>query len=280
MLKRRHALIFAPIAVGSLAAAGQGPVPRASTVADPARLLLLPPLALPELNRSRTVRVYLPPSYAKASAQRYPVVYFHDGQNVFDNATSYAGEWGADEALDGLASRTGFEAIAVAIDNGGAKRMTELNPWDTARFGAGEGMAYLHFVMRVVKPAIDAQFRTRPGREHTAMVGSSMGGLITLAALHRYRSELGGGAVMSPSLWIAPEAVNLSDTQPLWPGTRVFLYAGGRESAAMVPDAQALRDRLMPQAALQFMVKPEAGHNEPAWRAVLPQALQHVFGLP
>jgi predicted alpha/beta superfamily hydrolase len=285
MLNRRHAVILAAAAAAATLgdpAQGQtpGPRPRPSTVADPTRWVVLPPLAMPSLNRQRTVRVYLPPSYATAHKRHYPVVYFHDGQNVFDEATSYAGEWGADEALDALAARTGWEAIAVGIDNGGAQRMTELNPWSNARFGAGEGEAYLEFVMRVVKPAVDAQFRTQPGRAHTAMVGSSMGGLITLAALHRYRSEIGAGAVLSPSLWIAPEALALSDTQPLPPDTRVFLYAGGREGAAMVPDAERLRDRLAPRTTLQWLVKPEATHSEPAWRAVLPQALQHLFGLP
>jgi predicted alpha/beta superfamily hydrolase len=283
MLNRRHAVVLGATTSAAMWAPeghAQAPTVRPSTVGDPSRLLLLPPLAMPGLNRSRTVRVYLPPSYAQSGSRRYPVVYFHDGQNVFDAATSYAGEWGADEVLDALAARTGFEAIAVAIDHGGAQRTTELNPWGNARFGAGEGEAYLAFVMRVVKPAVDAQFRTQPARAHTAMVGSSLGGLITVAALHRYGREVGAGAVLSPALWIAPEVFGLSDSQPLLPTTRVFLYAGGRESPAMVPDAERLRDQLRPACQLQWLVNPEANHSEPAWRAVLPQALQHLFGLP
>ncbi|MFZ9935405.1 MAG: alpha/beta hydrolase-fold protein, partial [Arenimonas sp.] len=82
-------------------------------------------LALPALGVDRTVRVYLPPDYADCKDCRYPVVYFMDGQNVFDAATSYAGEWGADEVLDGLHEKHGLAVIAVAIDHGGEARMQE-----------------------------------------------------------------------------------------------------------------------------------------------------------
>ena len=100
--------------------------------------ILTPQLLIPGLNRQRTLRLYLPPGYA-TSTKRYPVLYMHDGQNLFDAATAYAGEWGVDETLDALAKSQGLELIVVGIDNGGVNRMTELNAWDNTRFGKGEG---------------------------------------------------------------------------------------------------------------------------------------------
>jgi predicted alpha/beta superfamily hydrolase len=87
------------------------------------------------------VRIYLPPGYEQGT-RRYPVLYMHDGQNLFDDATAYAGEWGIDETLNELAKSRGLELIVVGIDNGGAERIHELNAWDNPQFGKGEGEQY------------------------------------------------------------------------------------------------------------------------------------------
>src|SRR4028118_338545 len=92
---------------------------------------------IPQLNRYRRIWIYLPESYA-SSRKKYPVLYMHDGQNVFEDSTSFSGEWGVDETLDTLASKTS-ECIVVAIDNGGDKRMNEYAPYNMERFGKGEG---------------------------------------------------------------------------------------------------------------------------------------------
>ena len=131
---------------------------------------VLPPMTIPGLGRERTIRLYLPPGY-DASTKRYPVLYMHDGQNLFDDATSYVGEWGVDEALDALAA-DGLELIVVGIDHGGEKRFNELSPVSHPRFGAGENRQYTDFVVNVLKPHIDATYRTRPEREHTGIMGS------------------------------------------------------------------------------------------------------------
>lgn len=268
------------LATASAAAAFPAWAQRPPSVRDPQRLILPPSLAMPGLERERQLRIYLPPSYATAKERRYPVVYFHDGQNLFDDATSYAGEWGADEILDELAARRGFEAIAVGIDNGGERRMRELNPWDHERFGAGEGFAYLRFLTEVVKPFVDQGWRTRPEAAHTALIGSSMGGLITHAALHRHSTVFGLGGVFSPSFWIAPQAYELALAEPLNKDQRVFLYGGGREGEAMLPDLRRMADLHAVQPAVQqVMESPQAGHNEAAWRTVLPAALRFLFQL-
>ncbi len=271
MIERRHVLLSLAALLSPRAQA------RSRSVGD--RLLVSEPLPMAGLERSRRLRIYLPPSYASHPSKRYPVIYFHDGQNVFDNATSYAGEWGADELLDDLALRHGFEAIAVAIDNGEQRRMQELNPWGHERFGKGEGWAYLRFLVETVKPYVDANYRSRTEAASTALIGSSMGGLITHAALHRHREVFGLGGVLSPSFWTARQtAYLLAESEPLLTSQRVFIYAGGREDRDMVPLARRMFDLLRQQTKqLQFVEEPEAGHNEAAWRAVLPRALAFLF---
>ena len=122
------------------------------------------------------MRLYLPPGYANAPDKRYPVIYMHDGQNLFDDATSYAGEWGVDETLDAMAASQGFEAIVVGLDNGGEHRMQELNPFDHPRFGPGEGEAYLAFMVETLKPWIDGLYRTLPDPAAKALTDGNAAG--------------------------------------------------------------------------------------------------------
>src|SRR6185436_17362584 len=97
--------------------------------------------------------LYLPKGY-KQSKKRYPVLYMHDGQNLFDDSTSFSGEWKVDETLDLLEN----PCIVVGIDNGGLKRMNEYNPHDTEQFGKGEGHQYLEFIAKTLKPYIDKKY--------------------------------------------------------------------------------------------------------------------------
>lgn len=274
---RRAALLA--IAAAALPAPAMAQA-RPRTVGD--RLTITEPWPLPALGRSRRLRIYLPPSYATQATRRYPVIYCHDGQNLFDDASSYAGEWGVDETLDDLAARHGFEAIAVGIDHGEQLRMQELNPWDHDHTRRGEGFAYLKALVETVKPAIDAGYRTRPEAAHTALIGSSMGGLISHAGLHRHTGVFGLGGVFSPSFWVSPLAARaLTAAEPLRSGQRVFVYAGGREGAGMVEMARGYSDQLRGQPAAQdLLIRPEAEHNERAWRQALPLALRFLFQLP
>ena len=127
-----------------------------------------------ELDNTRDILVYLPPSYATAN-RTYPTLYMHDGQNLFDKATSFAGEWGVDEALEEAADE-GIEAIVVGIPNTGVERMQEYSPFKDARFGGGRAADYVKFVVETVRPLVDEAFRTTGDREATATIGSSMGG--------------------------------------------------------------------------------------------------------
>ncbi|HWJ95481.1 MAG TPA: alpha/beta hydrolase-fold protein, partial [Telluria sp.] len=143
---------FAALCLSLLAAAcaNAEDTPAKPSTAGPG-VKVLPALEIPGLGRQRTLRIYTPPGYA-TSNKRYPVLYMHDGQNLFDDATSYVGEWKVDETLDALAKEGKLELIVVGIDHGNDKRMTELNAWSNPYMGAGEGREYVDFIVKTVKP--------------------------------------------------------------------------------------------------------------------------------
>ena len=281
---RKTFLITLAMLVAGLAActapAPAAPPPRAST-AGPGVHVLVQRLAMPGLGRERTLRLYLPPSYESAPDRRYPVIYMHDGQNLFDDATSYAGEWGVDETMDAFARTRGFEAIVVGIDNGGEERLRELSPWTNARYGAAQGEQYMAFVVDIVKPFVDTHYRTRPDREDTAIAGSSMGGLISHYALLRYPQVFGKAAIFSPSYWYSNEVYVQTKAHP-WPaGARSYFYIGGREGDESVADVQRMLPLLAtPDHAVRDVtlhVEPDAQHDERAWRAEFPRAVAWLF---
>ena len=253
--------------------------PRPST-AQPNVHVLPTPFLIPGLNRERTVRIYLPPGY-ETSRRRYPVLYMHDGQNLFDDATAYAGEWGVDETLNELAGSSGLRVIVVGIDNGAAERIHELNPWDSPEFGKGEGEQYLAFVVDVLKPWVDQHYRTLTGRRHTAIMGSSMGGLISSYALSHYPEVFGGAGIFSPAYWLAPQVFTDTKSHPPPPTARVYFYAGGSESETMVADTKrmvVLLERAgLPPRNLVVEINPVGRHNEGAWRAEFPRAVAWLF---
>lgn len=245
---------------------------------------VLPALAMPGLDRQRTLRVYLPPGYANTS-RRFPVLYMHDGQNLFDDATSYAGEWGVDESLDALAKSHGLEVIVAGIDNGQEQRMSELNPWPglifRIRVGPAEGEEYMDFVVKVVKPWIDARYRTLPDRANTAIMGSSMGGLISDYAIHRYPQVFSKAGIFSPSYWVSDDAYEFAGKQPLPQDARVALLAGGKEGEDTVADmdrmANVLRAGGLGSDRLSVKVLPDGEHNEGFWRREFPVAVTWLF---
>jgi predicted alpha/beta superfamily hydrolase len=281
-MKALH-FITALLSAGLCADAAAGDKSPAASTALPGVSVLGQKLPMPGLQRERGLRIYLPPSYASAADKRYPVIYMHDGQNLFDAATAYAGEWGVDEALDELARTQGFEAIVVGIDNGGELRMAELSPTVHARIGKAEGPQYLAFVVDVVKPLIDREYRSRPDRANTAIIGSSMGGLISHYAIQRYPDVFGKAGVFSPSYWVSPEMFARAAAQVLPADARVYLYAGGREGD-MAADARRMHRTMAAgrpaPTNLALNIVASAQHNEAAWRAELPRALAWLFELP
>lgn len=221
---------------------------------------------MPQLNRSRRIWIYLPEGYEK-STTRYPVLYMHDGQNIFDAQTSGFGEWGVDECMDSLIAKGRPAAIVVGIDNG-EKRMTEYNPYNNTQFGTGEGESYVAFIANTLKPFVDRHYRTLPAKEHTGIAGSSMGGLISYYAVLKYPDTFGQAGIFSPAFWVAPGLNNLTDSVNANLTGKFFFYAGAKESTTMVSDMNRIMDNLgtRSKVVIYSIIDPEGQHNETAWR--------------
>ncbi|MEQ8583110.1 MAG: alpha/beta hydrolase-fold protein [Marinoscillum sp.] len=237
---------------------------------------------IPQLGRSRRIWVYLPPNYHTGD-QRYPVIYMQDGQNVFDAATSFSGEWGVDEALNQLYAEADFSAIVVAIDNGGDKRIDEYAPWCNADYGGGEGVAYVDFLIHTLKPYIDGHYKTKPEATYTAIVGSSLGGLISYYAGMKYPEVFGMVGAPSPAFWFNPEIFDFTDTVALHPQTRLYFSAGGAEEAATAINMRRVADQLdsrgFSKDQIHTAVHPDMQHNEAYWRSIFTDMVRWMISL-
>jgi predicted alpha/beta superfamily hydrolase len=256
---------------------GAGDSLRGNTVGNVRRL---DQVFSPELDNRRDIHVYLPPSYA-SSGRHYPVIYMHDGQNLFDHAMSFAGEWGVDETLEAVAHE-GVEAIVVGVPNMGASRTAEYSPWPDHRLGGGRGDAYVRFLTDTLKPIVDGQFRTRRDHEHTGIAGSSMGGLISLYAFLRRPDVFGFAGVMSPSLWFAGGAIfGYVRDLPGWTG-RLYLDTGTAEGRHQVRQTREMvrllrRRAAHPRLQLRYVEDKGAGHNEAAWAGRFERAVRWLL---
>ena len=191
----------------------------------------------------RDVEVWLPPSYAAEPERTYPVIYMHDGQNLFDPEQSqYSGwDWGVDEAMTEL----GLEAIVVGIHSDCDTRGDDYFPRKAGLADPGpfrEDMGeltpdnmnadnYLRFLVEEIKPRIDADYRTRPGRDDTFVMGSSMGGLISLYAVTEYPEVFGGAGMVSTHFPLGDGAlVNWFDGRLPDPATHRLYFDYGTET--------------------------------------------------
>lgn len=207
----------------------------ASTAPD--QLVVVENFILPELNRTRAIRIYIPKDY-KTSKRVYPVWYMHDGQDLFDEATSEGRlgpvEWGVDEIIEQL----GDQYIIVGIDHEYEKntRGKEYAFFPTTLTPIAEGQQYLAFIVQTLKPYIDANYRTLKAKEYTGIAGGSLGGLISLYGGLTYPEVFGKVGVFSPSLWQDQQQVvaYMADFTPEHKKQvqqqRYFFYAGGREN--------------------------------------------------
>jgi predicted alpha/beta superfamily hydrolase len=224
---------------------------------------------IPELKIRRKIWVYLPNQYP-VSVKHFPVLYMHDGQNLFDVKSSFAGEWGIDEYLDS----TDFAGIVIGIDNGGDARIHEYNPNDTTVPGDGLGDEYLLFLVTVLKPFIDRNFRTLPDAANTAIAGSSMGGLISFYAGLLHPQVFGCIGVFSPSFWLVPY---LQEQVSKLAGERhhnqhYYFYGGGLEGGQMLELLEAVSGRLRQTANCEVTLAVQVGgqHTESSWRKMFP----------
>ncbi len=233
--------------------------------------------ALPQLGRTRKIWIYLPRSY-KTTKKVYPVLYMQDGQNMFDEFTAANGEWNIDETLDSLTAKGQPESIVVAIENG-PKRLNEYNPYDNERFGKGEGLAYVQFLAKTLKPYIDRNYRTRKEPSATMIAGSSIGGLISYYAMLAYPDVFGKAGIFSPSFWVAPAITAYTDSVSSRVNGKLFFYVGGLEGNEAVEDMYKVMQHLGTHSgALMYSVTdPAARHNEAAWRKWFPEFYKFIM---
>jgi predicted alpha/beta superfamily hydrolase len=248
-----------------------------------------------QLGNTRDILVYLPPSYPTAN-RTYPTLYMHDGQNLFDAATSFAGEWRVDEALERLATE-GIEAIVVGVPNTGVNRLQEYSPFHDARFGGGRADDYLKFIVDTVKPLVEEAFRTTGEREGTGTIGSSMGGMISLYAFFERPEVFGLVGAVSPSVGFARGALLEYLARARFVGGRIYVDVGTQEGRPKDRDPLELRGnpgayvRMVREARdllvrkgygegkdLLYVEEEGAGHNEAAWAGRLPQILRFLLG--
>jgi predicted alpha/beta superfamily hydrolase len=230
--------------------------------------------------------VYLPPGY-DASSDRYPVLYMHDGQNLFDVRTSFGGEWHVDETCDQfIAAGQVAPVIVVGIENG-PNRIAEYTPWPDANYaGSGAGDAYLTAIRDVLVPYVDANYRTRTGRASRWMCGSSLGGLISAYAGYAYDATWSRVAAMSPSYWWDNQHMITfaqAHGKPALP--RFYQDIGTSEGASAVTDLRAMRDVALAQGFVlgtDFQHVEQAGgmHNEYYWAQRFPGMLTFLASQP
>ncbi len=246
-----------------------------SSTADSNVHVMAPSFYIPQLNRHRRIWIYLPPDYHLTS-KSYPVLYMQDGQNLFDEETSYAGEWQVDETLNKFYAAGKAVPIVIGIDNGGSLRIDELTPWVNPKYGGGDGKLYVKFIVETLKPYVDRHYRTLPSRESTAIMGSSLGGLISDYAAVDDQKVFGMAGIFSPSFWFSDSVWMFTRQHPATENTRFYLLCGGDESAEMVPDMLAMKDSLIAvgfhKGDIFTKVVPGGQHNEKLWREAFGQA--------
>ncbi len=234
----------------------------------------------------RAVSVYLPVQYMEEKERRFPVLYLHDGQNLFDGRTSYiAGRtWNAHTTADRLMDQGEIEPlILVGIANTGLRRMAEYTPTRDYKMGGGEGRSYGRLLIEELKPLIDRSYRTSRGPENTGVGGSSLGGLISLYLGFAHPEVFGKVAVMSPSLWWDHRSIlNAINDQATKPDLRIWLDMGTAEGLRHLRDTDMLERILLKRGwrsgiDLNYVKAQGAVHDEQAWSERFGDVLRFLF---
>ena len=238
------------------------------------------------LDHARDVIVYLPPNYDQDDWRRYPVLYLHDGQNLFDSATAFGGtEWGVDETAERLILNSKLDPlIIVGIYNTGEHRIDEYTPTvDPHQQRGGKADLYGRFIVEELKPFIDHRYRTMAGPEFTGLGGSSLGGLVTFYLGMRYPYVFSKLMVMSPSVWWDYGMIlKFAQSLRAKPSTRIWLDIGSKEGKFTPGYVRNLRDILVAQgwrlnADLKFQEVRGGQHNERAWAKRVEPALKFLY---
>lgn len=267
--------------------------PRRETHTIVGELRRHPDFRASKLGNARTILVYLPPGYDDDPALRYPVLYMHDGQNLFDASTSFIGvEWNVDETVRRMVEQGAIQPLIVVGIENTRDRVSEYTPATDATRGGGNADLYADFIVNELKPFIDANYRTLKDRAHTGIMGSSLGGLVSLYVAWRHPDVFSRVGAMSTSYgWADGHIIDFVAGRAAPQGVRVWMDMGTAEDRTDrdkdgVPDViqlhRRMRDVLMEKGlsiprSLRYVEDEGAAHNERAWAARLPRALAFLF---
>jgi predicted alpha/beta superfamily hydrolase len=238
------------------------------------------------LPSEHTLLVYRPPGYHEDRTRRFPVLYLHDGQNVFDRATSATGEeWSVDETAERLIESGAIEPILiVGIYNAGHRRIDQYTPThDPKKKMGGKADAYARMLVQEIKPFIDRRYRTLRSAMNTGLGGSSLAGLLTLHLGLRYPTVFSRLAVLSPSVWWNDRGiVREVDSLPAKLPIRIWLDSGTGEGHDVTRDARLLRDALVRKGwvigqDLAYLEAEGGHHNEQSWAKRVEGVLRFLF---
>lgn len=233
----------------------------------------------PQLQTKKKIWVYLPLNYEKSN-KKYPVIYMHDAQNLFDKKASFSGEWNIDETLDSLKAKV----IVIGIEHGNEKRIEELTPYKNDKYNnSGNADAYLEFIVKTLKPQIDSTYRTKTNAKNTCIWGSSLGGLISFYAALHYPNVFGKVGCFSPAFWINKTALFQKMENISKFNAKIYLLCGDKEdSGAMVADMKEMETLINSKRCeckkLNKSVIIKGGeHNEKLWRNAFAKAYLWLF---
>lgn len=236
---------------------------------------------IPHLNATRKISAVLPHDYYETD-KRYPVLYLQDGQNLFNPLAPY-GDWAIDKSMAKLAEEGLGELIIIAVDHGNEERINEYLPYYHPRFGEGKGKFYIQFMIEKLIPYINSHYRTLTDFENTGIGGSSMGGLISLHAGLNNPGVFGKMMIFSPSLWISKTIFNNTKSFRPLEESKIYLYSGGKESIAHLPNAQKLGSIINEKMIkgyhidFHFSINEDGSHAEIHWREEFPKAVKWLY---
>ncbi|MCC6725997.1 MAG: alpha/beta hydrolase [Saprospiraceae bacterium] len=233
---------------------------------------------LPSEPKPRKLRLLLPKDY-ESGKRHYPVVYALDGQNLFQAETAFGGRhWKIAESMARMPKQ--LQAIFVAIDNAGANRIYEYAPYKRGKQGGG-GLEFAQFLIKELKPQVDSSYRTLPGPDTTAIVGSSMGGLLSLWAGLRFGEVFGRVGVLSPSLWFNPQVFQLAE-HDVGEKSKIYIAGSSKESSRMASGLVRLYEALerggFTEEQVRVIIRDRGRHNEAFWSREFPKMHKWLFG--
>jgi enterochelin esterase-like enzyme len=252
------------------------------------RLCVHHDLASNYLPEKRDLIVYTPPGYEREPERSYPVLYLHDGQNLFDGETSFikGRTWQVREHTDAATLAGEVEPLViVGIYNTGDRRLAEYTHERSVQMGGGEAEAYGLMVTRELMPWVAAHYRVREDREGTGIGGSSLGGLVTLYLGLRHPEKFGKLAALSPSVWWNHKSIlgYLNERAPeIWERPRLWLDVGDREGARTLRDTEHLARRLAANGwrqgeTMHFERVAGGTHDEASWATRVRPMLKFLF---